>query len=103
MGKNDNVAWVIIIVIVGLLWMPLFGFFWMDGHRMMGSSGFGYMSIISFLFPVFLISLILLTYKGISGDAIKEQPNPMAILKNRYAKGEITKKEYEEIKKELSG
>ncbi|MCK5476924.1 MAG: SHOCT domain-containing protein [Candidatus Aenigmarchaeota archaeon] len=70
---------------------------------MMGSSGFGYMSIISFLFPVFLISLILLTYKGISGDAIKEQPNPMAILKNRYAKGEITKKEYEEIKKELSG
>jgi putative membrane protein len=66
--------------------------------------GFGYGGM--FMWMIFLIVLVVAIYfvvqalksKNIAGQA---QDKPLDILKRRYAKGEITKEEFEQIKKEL--
>jgi len=47
--------------------------------------------------PLLIISLIIFLYKNNNSSTQKE--TPMEILKKRYAKGEITKEQYEEMKK----
>jgi putative membrane protein len=48
-----------------------------------------------------LILLVVWLYKKITGKA--QDQTPLEILKARYAKGELTKKQFEEMKKELGG
>ena len=50
-----------------------------------------------------LIVLVLLVYRMINNEAINKSDSetPMDILKKRYAKGEITKEEFEERKRTL--
>ena len=82
----------------------------MMGNNMMGSgmmgnypTYYGYNSFWNILWLVFLIGVIALivwlvykfTKKG------KESKTPINILQKRYAKGEINKKQFEEMKKEL--
>ena len=77
----------------------------MMGSGMMGNypTYYGYNSFWNILWPIFLIGVIALiiwliykfTRKG------KESETPINILQKRYAKGEITKKQFENIKKEL--
>ncbi len=82
----------------------------MMGNNMMGSgmmgnypSYYGYNSFWNILWLVFLIGVIVLiiwliyklTKKG------KESETPSNILQKRYAKGEISKKQFDEMKKEL--
>jgi|SRR3989344_3648431 len=87
----------------------------MMGGNMMGSGGmmgnypsyygYGYNSFWNILWLIFLIGVIALiiwliyklTKKG------KESETPINILQKRYAKGEINKKQFEEMKKELKG
>ena len=84
----------------------------MMGGNMMGSGMMGnyptyysYNSFWNMLWLVFLIGAITLiiwfiyklTKKG------KESETPINILQKRYAKGEINKKQFEEMKKELRG
>lgn len=38
---------------------------------------------------------------GMHNSESRESETPMAILRKRYAKGEITKEEYEEMKRDL--
>lgn len=68
---------------------------------MMGGYG-GFDWILSLLFWILafaaLVLLILWLYKNISG---KGTASGLEILKSRYAKGEISKKEYQDMKKEL--
>ena len=59
-----------------------------------GLSGFLYM-IIFWGLIIWLIVWLITKYSK------KDQKSPMEILKIRYAKGEITKKQFEEMKKEL--
>ncbi|PIZ06211.1 MAG: electron transporter RnfE [Flavobacteriales bacterium CG_4_10_14_0_8_um_filter_32_5] len=47
--------------------------------------------------PLLIIALIIFLYKNNNSSTQKE--TPMEILKKRYAKGEITKEQYEEMKK----
>jgi len=82
----------------------------MMGNNMMGSgmmgnypTYYGYNSFWNILWLIFLIGVIVLiiwliykfTKKG------KESETPINILQKRYAKGEINKKQFDEMKKEL--
>lgn len=55
------------------------------------------------LFWIGIIALFFWTINKIAqtNDIKKTTKDPIDILKRRYAKGEITKKEYEKIKKDL--
>ena len=77
----------------------------MMGNNMMGNypTYYGYNNFWNILWLIFLIGIIVLiiwliynfTKKG------KESETPINILQKRYAKGEINKKQFDEMKKEL--
>lgn len=75
----------------------------MMGNNMMGSS-WGLWNIIGILFwialLVVLILLIIWLYKKIIGKTV-ENGSVLEILKKRFVRGEITKKEFESMKKEV--
>ena len=92
----------------------------MMGNNMMGSGGmgmmgsgmmgnypayYGYNGLWNILWPIFLIGMIALIIWLIYKFAgkWKESETPINILQKRYAKGEINKKQFEEMKKELRG
>lgn len=73
----------------------------------MGLLGFGGMGMI--LFWVLLIAVVVLVVRGVIGNssagsnaALPPAPTPLEILQTRYAKGEISKEEYEEMRTDLS-
>ncbi|VVB85923.1 Uncharacterised protein [uncultured archaeon] len=74
----------------------LFGM--MDGY----SNGYG-MWIIGLIFWILVIIgiVLLIKYLWESGGARREQESALEILKKRYARGEISKEEFEEKKKDL--
>jgi len=91
----------------GGMMMPMM----MGGRNMMGggmlsNTGFGYgysgfWNIIWYLFWIGIIVLVIwLIYKFIIQKGVVSETS-ISILKKRYAKGEISKKEYESMKKEL--
>ena len=78
------------------------------GYGMMGTNpfgyGYGYWSFWNVIWLLFWIGLIVLIiwviYKFIiKRDAISG--TPLEILRKRYASGEVTKKQFEQIKKEI--
>ena len=76
------------------------------GGNMMGWFGGGLMMVV---FWVLFIALIIWIVRGVSGRSCcshsghdsHSDSNALEILKERYAKGEIDKKEFEEKKKDL--
>jgi putative membrane protein len=52
------------------------------------------------LIPVVLVLGVFL-YNGRNRQNTEKRENPVNILDNRFAKGEIFKKEYEEIKRDI--
>ena len=95
MEENKNLlVWILAAVALLLL----FGSFGMGGYGMMGfGMGFGFLFML--LFWGALIWLVI-TLTNVSQSGKKDE-DPSIILKKRYASGEITKKQYEEMKKEL--
>ncbi len=76
----------------------------MDG--MMGSSGlgYGYMGLGLIFWILIIVGVILLIKWLVDQDKTtggRQEMNAMEILKARYAKGEITSEEFEEMKKRL--
>jgi putative membrane protein len=68
--------------------------------------GFGYGGM--FMWIIFLIVIGLLIYFIVQAQKTKgltptHNESPLDIVKGRYAKGEITREEYERIKKDLEG
>ena len=69
--------------------------------------GFGFM----WLFPILFFVVFMFFMRGMFGrgshgcgphdDSAKHEDNAREILDKRFAKGEITKEEYEEMKKSL--
>ena len=97
MEKDKNtLVWIFIAVIVILFFIGSFG---MGGYGMMGF-GMGYGFIFMLLFWGLIIWLIVSLINA--GQSNKNEADSLTILRRRYASGEITKKQYEEMKKELS-
>jgi len=97
MEKNKNtLIWIIVAVVFLLI---LFGCFGMGGYGMMGfGMGFGF--IFMLLFWGLIIWLIVTLINASQSN--KSEPDSLTILKRRYASGKITKKQYEEMRKELN-
>lgn len=94
--KDNKWFW---LLIGSILLFILFGSFGMSGIGMMMGLGFS-MFLIMLLFWGMIIWLIVLLVKSFwKGN--DEHEEPLTILKKRFAKGEITKKEFEDMKKEL--
>ncbi len=89
----------------GVGFMPMMWMIGGGGNPMMGGwNSFGILGWLPML--VFWILLIggviaLIRYLGSSQGNGREEKSPLDILKERYARGEIDKKEFEQIKKEI--
>jgi putative membrane protein len=71
-----------------------------------GMMGFGGWMIISWIIWIVIIGLIVwgvvvLVRRGGFKSNVTEREDPLEIAKRRYAKGKISKKEFEQIKKDL--
>lgn len=80
---------------------------WQWMNNMMGGNmawGFGLWGFTNFLFWVLILVTIVLFMRWLwnAGQGSSLQKTPLDILKERYAKGEIDKKEFEERKKDLT-
>ena len=95
MEENKNLlVWILAAVALLLL----FGSFGMGGYGMMGfGMGFGFLFML--LCWGALIWLVI-TLINVSQSGKKDE-DPSIILKKRYVSGEISKKQYEKMKKEL--
>lgn len=73
-----------------------------NGYDMMDGGGAGW-GLLIMLFWVVLILIVVLLLRGghrhVHGTA--NQGDTLTIAKNRYAKGEINKEEFEQLKKDL--
>ena len=80
---------------------PMMGFGWNNMMGGWGGFGLGWLSMLLFWGILILGVVALIRYLTKSGDN-KGGKTPLDILKERYAKGEIDKKEFEQMKKDLS-
>jgi len=71
------------------------------GNDAWGMGWFG--GIFMVLFWVAVIAGVVLVVRSLTRDQGPQKPDPLGILKERYARGEITTQEYEERKKKLEG
>ncbi len=77
----------------------------MDGYGY--GMGYGIWGILGLIFWILVIIGLVLLIKylweggGIGSGAKKEQESALEILKRRYARGDISKEEFEEKKKDL--
>ncbi|UUV18874.1 SHOCT domain-containing protein [Fusobacteria bacterium ZRK30] len=55
--------------------------------------------VAGFIFPLILLYLVYRLMKGKKGEFLEKSETPLERLKMRLVKGEITKEEYEELKK----
>jgi len=96
MKKDKNIlVWIFIAVVVVLF---LIGSFGMGGYGMMGfGMGFGFISMLLFWGLIIWLIVTLIS----ANQSNKNESDSLTILKRRYASGEISKKQYEEMKKEL--
>ena len=95
--ENKN-GWIWVLAAVVLLF--LFGSFGMGDYSMMGfGMGFGFIFMLLFFG---LIIWLIVTLINSAQYNKKDDSGSLTILKKRYAKGEITKKQFEEMKKEIN-
>lgn len=79
----------------------MWGNYWQNGwHGMWGWWGFGF-PLIHLLFIILIIFVIIRIFSG-RGFYHLNQESALDILKKRYAKGEISKDEFDRIKKDIT-
>ena len=75
-----------------------------NGYHM-DSYGWGWGFLMMLFWALVIIAVVVLLIRGLSssqGSHKSKDDDSLTIAKNRYAKGEITKKEFEELKKDLT-
>ncbi|MBA3757424.1 SHOCT domain-containing protein [Candidatus Saccharibacteria bacterium] len=72
-------------------------------HPMMGSQdwGWGFMVMLLFLALVGLMAWLIARSNTNNSSSSHNKTDPMEIAKTRYAKGDITKAQFDELKKDL--
>ncbi len=74
----------------------------MDGYgHMMGPWGGGIVMWLLMLVLVGVLVYLLVKGSGAGGFGVTSRETPLDILKKRYARGEITKEQFDEMKKDL--
>ena len=74
-------------------------------YYMGGFFGFGILPFLILLGVIFLIWAIFAhrdTTDGGENEEVTDEDSALEILKKRYAKGEITKREFEQMKKDIA-
>ncbi|MDP2655325.1 MAG: SHOCT domain-containing protein [bacterium] len=77
----------------------LYGDYGWGAGNMMGWFGGGIMMIV---FWALFIALIVWVVREFGGKNSKSSSNALDILKERYAKGEISKEEFDSMKKDIT-
>ncbi len=99
MEKDKNtLIWILITVIIAFF---LLGNFGMGGYGMMGF-GIGFGFIFMLLFWAAIIWIIVTIINAAQNTKMEDKDDALSILDKRYASGDIDKKQYEEMKKELN-
>lgn len=95
---------VALLILIPLIWRGLGGKY-MTGPGMMGSFGWGwFMPVFMILFWVLVIWAVVALLSGATSsrtDSSGRIESALEVLKKRYARGEISKDEYEEKKRDL--
>jgi len=109
MSKGTKTALIIggiilaILVVGSLLWSSFYG--WQGGYGMMGPGWGvmgGFMGIGMVIFWGLIIwGIIVLVRGGAPGCGSGQSDSALEVLKRRYARGEISKEEFEEKKRDL--
>ena len=105
--KTTQTGIIVIITMLAVIFLVPLSLMgnWGMGHWMMGSRMMGFGGSFMFLVPVaFLVIIALAFYYLLSSHGSAkghEESNALRILKERYAKGEITAEQYTTIKNDL--
>ena len=95
MSNKDSTLWILIALLVAVVLL-------FSGGGMMGfGMGFGFITMV-----LFWGAIVWLVISVINAGTKKPEETPesaLTILKKRYAKGEISREQYLEIEKELTG
>ena len=95
--EKDNNTWIWILIAV-IIMLFLLGGVGMGGYGMMGfGMGFGFIFMLLFWGLIIWMIVTLIN----ASQSNENESDSLTILKKRYASGKITKKQYEEMKKEL--
>ncbi len=99
MSNKDSTLWILIALLVAVVLL-------ISGGGMMGfGMGFGMVfgAIIMVLFWGAIIWLVISLINARTQKSEETSESALAILKKRYARGEITREQYLEMEKELTG
>ncbi len=113
MDRGLKIGLIVGGIIVGLLLVLPYlwggtGMGWgMMGPGMMGGFGMGFGAIFMVLFWGLIIWVIVALVRGTASPGGSDPTayrvdSPMEVLKKRYARGDITRQEYEEKKRDLA-
>lgn len=104
--KNRDLIWLFMFLVVLIIILPVLMWGLGGGYTsgMMGMMGYGWGSMV--LIPImFLVLIALGAYYIITGSSRIEKSNrggrAVEILRERYAKGEITREQFLKMEKEL--
>ncbi len=95
MNNKDSTLWILIALLVAVVLL-------FSGGGMMGF-GMGFGAIIMVLFWGAIIWLVISLINAGTQKSEETSESAIAILKKRYARGEVTKEQYLEMERELKG
>lgn len=83
---------------------PRFFSHYYDGYHMMSGGDWGWGLLMMLFWAAVLIAIVVLIIRGFGTgrDGDHKANDAVSIAKERYARGEITKKEFEQLKQDLS-
>ncbi len=115
---NKSILWILLAGLIILVFISFMGPAFMPGHSSHGPMSFWdrftgpghFWGGGMFIFPLIMLAVVLIVVYMIFGrvgfrppwqDSTQASETPLDILKKRYARGEISKEEFEQMKNDL--